>query len=73
MQAPSTHVPEKRSRFSTSTPSRRNCANIAGVTGTDGYIYAIWDVPAYTFWYLQACPELLGLAAERLERWQVEQ
>ncbi len=26
--------------------------------------------PAYTYWYLQACPELLGLAAERLERWQ---
>lgn len=25
--------------------------------------------PAYTYWYLQACPELLGLAAERLERW----
>jgi integrase len=28
--------------------------------------------PAYTFWYLQACPELLGLAAERLERWEAE-
>lgn len=26
--------------------------------------------PAYTYWYLQACPELLGLASERLERWQ---
>jgi integrase/recombinase XerD len=26
--------------------------------------------PAYTYWYLQACPELLGLAAERLERWE---
>lgn len=26
--------------------------------------------PAYTYWYLQACPELLRLAAERLERWQ---
>jgi integrase len=24
--------------------------------------------PASTYWYLQACPELLGLAAERLER-----
>jgi len=29
--------------------------------------------PAYTYWYLQACPELLGLAAERLERWQEQQ
>jgi len=27
-------------------------------------------VPAYTYWYLQATPELLGLAAERLERWE---
>lgn len=26
--------------------------------------------PAYTYWYLQGCPELLGLAAERLERWE---
>lgn len=26
--------------------------------------------PAYTYWYLQACPELLGLAAARLERWE---
>lgn len=26
--------------------------------------------PAYTYWYLQACPELLGLAAERLDRWE---
>jgi integrase len=26
--------------------------------------------PAYTYWYLQACPELLALAAQRLERWQ---
>lgn len=26
--------------------------------------------PAYTYWYLQACPELLGLAADRLERWE---
>lgn len=26
--------------------------------------------PAYTYWYLHACPELLGLAAERLQRWQ---
>lgn len=26
--------------------------------------------PAYTYWYLQACPELLDLAAERLERWE---
>lgn len=26
--------------------------------------------PAYTYWYLQACPELLGLAAERLEQWE---
>jgi integrase/recombinase XerD len=24
--------------------------------------------PASTYWYLQACPELLGLAAQRLER-----
>jgi integrase/recombinase XerD len=23
--------------------------------------------PASTYWYLQACPELLGLAAQRLE------
>ena len=28
--------------------------------------------PAYTYWYLQACPELLGLAVERLERWEQE-
>ena len=28
--------------------------------------------PAYTYWYLQACPELLGLAAERLDRWETE-
>ncbi|MDA8330480.1 MAG: tyrosine-type recombinase/integrase [Candidatus Dormibacteraeota bacterium] len=26
--------------------------------------------PIYTYWYLQACPELLGLAAEGLERWE---
>lgn len=26
--------------------------------------------PAYTYWYLQACPELLGLAADRLDRWE---
>lgn len=26
--------------------------------------------PAYTYWYLQACPELLGLAGERLARWE---
>jgi integrase/recombinase XerD len=26
--------------------------------------------PAYTYWYLQACPELLGLAAERLDVWE---
>ncbi len=26
--------------------------------------------PAYTYWYLQACPELLALAAERLEQWE---
>jgi integrase len=26
--------------------------------------------PAYTYWYLQACPELLALAAQRLERWE---
>lgn len=26
--------------------------------------------PVYTYWYLQACPELLGLAAERLECWE---
>jgi len=26
--------------------------------------------PAYTYWYLQASPELLGLAAERLDRWE---
>lgn len=26
--------------------------------------------PAYTYWYLHACPELLGLAAKRLEQWQ---
>lgn len=26
--------------------------------------------PAYTYWYFQACPELLGVAAERLERWE---
>jgi integrase/recombinase XerD len=24
--------------------------------------------PVSTYWYLQACPELLGLAAQRLER-----
>lgn len=24
--------------------------------------------PASTYWYLQACPELLALAAQRLER-----
>ena len=29
--------------------------------------------PAYTYWYLQACPELLGLAAERLDRWEADQ
>lgn len=29
--------------------------------------------PAYTYWYLQACPELLGLAAERLDRWEAQQ
>jgi integrase/recombinase XerD len=29
--------------------------------------------PAYTYWYLQACPELLGLAADRLERWEGQQ
>ena len=28
--------------------------------------------PAYTFWYLQACHELLGLAAERLDLWETE-
>jgi hypothetical protein len=27
-------------------------------------------VPAYTYWYLQACPDLLGLAADRLDRWE---
>ena len=27
---------------------------------------------AYTFWYLQACHELLGLAAERLDLWETE-
>ena len=26
--------------------------------------------PASTYWYLQACPELLGLAAERLQRFE---
>jgi integrase len=26
--------------------------------------------PAYTYWYLQACPDLLGLAADRLEQWE---
>lgn len=26
--------------------------------------------PAYTYNYLQGCPELLGLAAERLQRWE---
>jgi hypothetical protein len=26
--------------------------------------------PAYTYWYLQACPELLGLAVLRLEQWE---
>lgn len=26
--------------------------------------------PAYTYWYLQACPDLLGLAADRLDRWE---
>lgn len=26
--------------------------------------------PASTYWYLQACPELLRLAAQRLERWE---
>lgn len=26
--------------------------------------------PAYTYWYLQDSPELLGLAAERLDRWE---
>jgi integrase len=26
--------------------------------------------PASTYWYLQACPELLGLAAERMTRAQ---
>jgi integrase len=26
--------------------------------------------PASTYWYLEACPELLGLAAERLERFE---
>lgn len=26
--------------------------------------------PAYTYWYLQACPDLLGLAAGRLDRWE---
>lgn len=26
--------------------------------------------PAYTYWYLQAGPELLGPAAERLDRWE---
>jgi hypothetical protein len=25
-------------------------------------------VPGYTYWYLSAAPELLGLAAERLTR-----
>lgn len=29
--------------------------------------------PASTYWYLQACPELLGLAAERLERFEARQ
>lgn len=26
--------------------------------------------PTYTYWYLQACPDLLGLAANRLDRWE---
>jgi len=26
--------------------------------------------PAYTYWYLQACPELLSLATQRLERFE---
>jgi len=26
--------------------------------------------PAYTYWYLQTCPDLLGLAADRLDRWE---
>ena len=30
-------------------------------------------VPDSTYWYLEACPELLGLAAERLERFETGQ